>query len=218
MIGGVYLSYEGAEKIIEVLTGHRHGPDDVDAPILTGTLLEDAKVDGAIRTDLILSAEIMAIALADIADRPLLIQVLALTIVALLITAGVYGAVGFIVKMDDIGLHLAGRRSALVRLMGRGLVAGMPVVMSLLARIGTAAMLWVGGGILVHGLEHFHVDLIPNAVHHAAAFGRHLLGFAPGFGSWLGTALASAIVGLIVGAVVAILMPVVSRSVKKLRS
>ena len=218
MIGGVYLSYEGAEKIIEVLTGHAHGPDDVDAPILTGTLFEDAKVNGAIRTDLILSAEIMAISLADITDKPFLIQVLALTIVALLITAGVYGAVGFIVKMDDIGLHLAGRRSAPVRVIGRGLVAGMPVVMSLLAKIGTAAMLWVGGGILVHGLEHFHFDLISNAVHHAGAFGRHLLGFAPGFGAWLGTAIASGIVGLIVGAVVAILIPVVSRSTRMLRS
>lgn len=218
MIGGVYLSYEGAEKIIEVLTGHTHGSDNVVGPILTGISFEDAKVNGAIRTDLILSAEIMAISLADITDQPFLIQVMALIIVALLITAGVYGVVGFIVKMDDIGLHLAGRRSAPVRVIGRGLVAGMPVVMSLLAKIGTAAMLWVGGGILVHGLEHFHFDLISNAVHHVGAFGRHLLGFAPGFGAWLGSAIASGIVGLIVGAVVAIAITVVSPTIKKLRS
>jgi predicted DNA repair protein MutK len=112
-------------------------------------------VSGAIRTDFILSAEIMAIALAEVADEAFWTRAAILALVAVAITIGVYGLVGLIVKMDDIGLHLAERRSRLARALGRGLVHAMPKVMSALSTIGIAAMIWVGGGIIVHGLEVF---------------------------------------------------------------
>ncbi|MET0273277.1 MAG: DUF808 domain-containing protein, partial [Phenylobacterium sp.] len=156
MLGGAYLCYEATEKILEGLRHEDTG--DVPAELaLSSADLEKQKVQGAIRTDLILSAEIMAISLADVADRSLPIQAGALAVVGLAMTIGVYGVVGLIVKMDDIGLHLSTSRSRPMRGLGRGLVKGMPATLDLLTRVGTAAMLWVGGGILVHGLEHFHV-------------------------------------------------------------
>lgn len=160
MAGGAYLCFEATEKIIEAIRGE----DEADEPeelALSATELEDQKVSGAIRTDLILSAEIMAIALADVADRPIFVQAGALLLVGIAITAAVYGVVGLIVKMDDIGLHMAKRPARASQAIGRMLVKGMPVVMNWLTVIGTAAMLWVGGGIIVHGLEHFHLTPLP---------------------------------------------------------
>ena len=156
---------------------------------------------GAIRTDMILSAEIMAIALADVAERPLPIQAAALAVVGLAITAGVYGVVALIVKMDDIGLHYSQHRARALRGLGRALVRGMPVTLDLLTKVGTAAMLWVGGGIIVHGLEHFHLAAVPDAVHALS----HWAAQVPAVGDvtgWLATATASAVVGLIVGSVI----------------
>ena len=204
MIGGAYLAFEATEKIFEAVVGHH----DADAPeelALSSKDLEKEKVSGAIRTDLILSAEIMAIALADVADRPLAIQAGALAIVGLAITVGVYGVVALIVKIDDIGLHLAERRAAAVRALGRGLVKGMPAALKALTLVGTAAMLWVGGGILVHGLEHFHLTSIPvwvEAFSHWAA-GVPRVGAVTG---WLAFALGSALVGLVVGGVIVAVM------------
>ncbi len=198
MIGGAYLCYEAAEKVVEVFVEHDPG-DDVDELALNSEQLEDEKVAGAIRTDLILSAEIMAIALANVADQTLWVQAGALAVVALAITAGVYGVVGLIVKMDDIGLHLAGRKTAAIRVLGRGLVQAMPVVLHALSGIGTAAMLWVGGGIIVHGLEHFGVETVPHWVEAARIFA----GKAPLVGpitAWAAGAMASAVVGGVVGA------------------
>jgi len=205
MMGGAYLCFEASEKIWEKLAGHDRGETALDELALSSEEQERKMVGSAIRTDLILSAEITAIALADLADRPLATQAAALAVVGLLITVGVYGAVALIVKMDDIGLHLAERRSASARALGRGLVRAMPMVLTGLATIGTLAMLWVGGGILVHGLHEYHLDLLPGLIEGLAqAAGRvPLVGFVTG---WLATAAASAVVGLVTGGtIVAIL-------------
>ncbi len=199
MLGGSYLCYEASEKIMEGLTGHEHAQDEGDLA-LSSEALEKQKVDGAIRTDLILSAEIMAIALAEVAEQSLAVQSGALAAVGLALTIGVYGVVGLIVKMDDIGLHLARRSNRGVAALGRGLVKGMPVVMDTLAKVGTAAMLWVGGGILVHGLEHFGLTAVPHLVDGVSEWA----GGVPGVGvltGWAAMAAAFAVVGLAVGGV-----------------
>jgi predicted DNA repair protein MutK len=207
MIGGLYLAFEGAEKILGALLGHHAEADAAEEGEQDPKALEDAKVAGAVRTDLILSGEIMAIALAEVADQPILTQAAALIAVSILITAGVYGVVALIVKMDDIGLHLAQRTGAATRAIGRGLVAAMPVALGALAKIGTVAMLWVGGGILVHGLEEFHLTAIPHAAEAVATLGARVVPFAPGLGHWFGFALASALVGLVAGGVIALIVP-----------
>jgi len=204
MLGGAYLCFEATEKLLEAFR-HEDPADEVEELALSSAELEAEKVAGAIRTDLILSAEIMAIALADVASRPLAIQAAALAVVGLLITVGVYGVVGLIVKMDDIGLHLAERRNPMAKGVGRALVKGMPVALSLLSSVGTAAMLWVGGGILVHGLHHFHLETVPNIVETIG----HAAGTVPGVGAitgWTATAAASAVVGLAVGGVIVAVM------------
>ncbi|KQS03864.1 ABC transporter [Sphingomonas sp. Leaf357] len=211
MLGGLYLSYEGAEKILGALLGHGHAATDETETSETAEEIENRKVGGAIRTDLILSGEIMAIALSEVADRSIGTQAAALIAVSLLITGGVYGVVGLIVKMDDIGLHLARRSGGVLPAVGRGLVKGMPVVLAVLAKIGTAAMLWVGGGILIHGLEEFHLETIPHAAEAVGDAIAGLMPFAPGLGAWLGFAVASALVGLMVGGVLALLVPPLSR-------
>ncbi|MDP1913107.1 DUF808 domain-containing protein [Brevundimonas sp.] len=205
MIGGAYLCFEASEKLWETLAGHGDGETPTDELALSSEEQEKKMVGSAIRTDLILSAEITAIALADLANRPLATQAAALALVGLLITVAVYGAVALIVKMDDIGLHLAERPSAPARALGRGLVHAMPIVLAGLATIGTLAMLWVGGGILVHGLHEYHFDLVPGIVESLG----HAAGRVPLIGpvtGWLATAAASAVVGLVTGgATVAIL-------------
>jgi predicted DNA repair protein MutK len=197
MLGAAYLCFEGAEKIVEALKHEDHA-DEPGELALSSAELERAKVTGAIRTDFILSAEIMAIALADVADRPMAVQAAALAVAGLGITIGVYGVVAMIVKMDDIGLHLAKGKRAATRGLGRGLVKGMPHVLDLLTKVGTAAMLWVGGGIIVHGLDHFGASGLEHLIHSAA----EVAGTVPVFSAvtgWLATALASAAVGLILG-------------------
>jgi predicted DNA repair protein MutK len=205
MLGGAYLSFEGAEKLLEAFGGEAHGEgetEEYDDP----AKLEESKVSGAVRTDLILSAEIMAIALADVADSPLLTRGIVLALVGIAITAGVYGVVALIVKMDDIGLHLAERRAAAVRALGRGMVKAMPVVMAFLATVGTAAMIWVGGGILVHGLEVLGFAAPAHFIHHYAELAAHGTGALGGLLSWLVTAIGSGLVGLVVGMALALLL------------
>lgn len=202
MCGGAYLSFEAAEKILESVRGAPHAEASEELA-LSSRALETEKVSGAIRTDLILSAEIMAISLADVADRPLIVQAGALAIVGLLITIGVYGVVALIVKLDDIGLFLARRDSNASRKLGEGLVRSMPIVLSLLAQVGTAAMLWVGGGIIVHGLHEFGVHGLPEM---ADAVGGWA-GSAPLIGpiaNWAARAVVSAAVGLALGGVIAL--------------
>ena len=209
MVGGAYLCFEATEKIIEAFNPHEAG-EEVEELALSSKDLEAEKVAGAIRTDLILSGEIMAIALADVADRPLAIQAGALALVGVLLTIAVYGVVGLIVKMDDIGLHLAQRRTPLVRGLGRGLVRAMPVTMEALTVIGTAAMLWVGGGILVHGLEHFGLNTVPHLVEGAS----HWAAGVPGIGAvtgWMAMAAGSAVVGFIVGGAIVIAVHLIPR-------
>jgi predicted DNA repair protein MutK len=201
MVGGAYLCFEGAEKVIEALGGGHHGGEEEQAA--DAQALEKAKVSGAIRTDLILSAEIMAIALGEVSTSPILTQGIILALVGICITIGVYGVVGLIVKMDDIGLHLAERQSTAVRAIGRGLVEGMPILMEVLAVVGTAAMIWVGGGILVHGLEVLGVAAPAHAIHHVAETVGHASGGAGAITGWIVTATASGLFGLVIGAAIA---------------
>lgn len=201
MLGGAFLCFEAAEKIIGAITGHGHGEEA--AAVTDPQELEDRQVSGAIRTDLILSGEIMAIALGELADQSLVNQAIALAIVGLAITAGVYGVVALIVKMDDIGLHLAQKPGAGSQAFGRGLVAAMPKVLKALSLIGTAAMVWVGGGIIVHGMESFGLGAIPHAIHGAAEGAAHAISVLPGVVNWVVTAIGSGIIGLIVGSIIA---------------
>ncbi|WP_084582434.1 DUF808 domain-containing protein [Sphingomonas azotifigens] len=211
MLGGTYLSFEAAEKILEALTG-THDADAV-AEITDAKALEKRQVLGAIRTDLILSAEIMVIALAQLPDDMAFVtRAGALVLVAFAITIGVYGVVALIVKMDDIGLHLSrGEGKGAVAGFGRGLVKAMPVLLTALSHIGVAAMAWVGGGILLHGLEEFGAGGVPHALHHGAELAGAATGALGGMVAWLVYALGSAVAGLIVGAVVAGLLHLIPR-------
>lgn len=199
MLGATYLCYEGAEKVWGRIRGHQH---EVVPTAVAGEDAEKKMAAGAIRTDFILSAEIMVIALNEVAAEAFLPRLIILVVVALVITAGVYGVVAAIVKMDDIGLHLARRSSGFARKIGRGLVAGMPKLLAALSAVGTVAMLWVGGHILLVGTDtlgwhppYAFVHHLEEAVHHAVAGVGAVL-------AWLVNTGASAVVGLVVGAVV----------------
>ena len=210
MLGGAYLCFEAAEKAIEAISHEPQGECDPDELALSSQELEKRKVGGAVRTDLILSAEIMAISLATVADRSIAVQAGALAAVGFALTVGVYGLVGFIVKMDDIGLHLARRNACGLRVLGRGLVRAMPPLLDGLTVVGAAAMLWVGGGIIVHGLERYRLTPVPEWVHGL----QHWAGAAPVVGvaaGWLAYAAASAVVGLIVGATAASALHLIRR-------
>jgi predicted DNA repair protein MutK len=203
MIGGAYLAFEATEKILEkLLHEHEHEEQLVDA-MADPAELEKMQVNGAIRTDFILSAEIMAIALASLEHLSLLTTAIALAAVALAVTGGVYGVVGLIVKLDDIGLHLAGRRNRGARAFGEALVRIVPNMLTALATIGTAAMLWVGGGILLHGIEELHLaGPLPHLIHEAANAAGEAIGMFGGAVSWLVVALAGAVVGLVIGGII----------------
>lgn len=210
MLGGAYLCFEGAEKVLELIMGHGpRGDDNVEPGDMA--LLEKQKIGGAIRTDLILSAEIMAIALADVADKPLPTQAIVLAVVGIFVTIGVYGIVGLIVKIDDIGLHLAARANTAAVLIGRGLVKAMPYLLSALAGIGTAAMIWVGGGIIVHGLDHFALSAIPDILHHTAGAAARAAPVAQGAVEAIVTAIGSGICGMAVGSAIVALAHGVKR-------
>jgi len=213
MMGGAYLCFEGAEKLIEAFGGGHHA--EATEVITDPATLEKTKVDGAIRTDLILSAEIMAIALNDVADSPIVTQGVVLALVGLGITVGVYGVVGLIVKMDDIGLHLAQGTSSALRGLGRGLVKGMPVVMNFISILGTAAMLWVGGGILVHGAHELGFAWPDETLHHASVAAGAALPFGGAVVSWLVTAIGSAIVAIVVGGVIAVIVTQIGKLRRK---
>ncbi len=203
MIGGAYLCFEGAEKVIhKIFHGSEHA-DDSPAEIvseLTSKEHEANMVSGAIRTDFILSAEIMVIALRQItedagADISFWFLAFSLTAVAIGITVAVYGFVGLIVKMDDIGLNMAQRKLGATRAIGRGLVTAMPKLLAFLSVVGTAAMLWVGGQIIVHGLN----------IHPAEFVGLH-----EGAVAWLADAVICGVFGLILGSVIAGMIHVVT--------
>lgn len=199
MAGGTFLCYEGAHKVIHAL---KHDDHDHDVPAtLKGPEAEKATISGAVRTDFILSAEIMVISLKEVIDEGFFARTVILVIVAIFITIVVYGLVGLIVKMDDIGLSLAQRDSETSQRVGRGLVSGMPKLLTALSVIGTAAMLWVGGHILLVGTEelgwHWPYDLV-----HDAEKQVHDTGSFSGVLEWLVNTGISAVVGLAVGALV----------------
>ncbi|MGV9737550.1 DUF808 domain-containing protein [Rhodococcus aetherivorans] len=212
--GGLYLCYEGAEKVYEALTGGHHEEDATAGQ--SGPEFEKSMVSGAIRTDLILSAEIMVISLASVEDEPFLTRLLVLVVVAILITALVYGAVALIVKMDDVGLSLARRRSSFSRRFGRGLVAAMPKVMTVLTVVGIAAMLWVGGHILLVNVGeagfHWPADRLHDLKHW---FGDLVHGGFGGVLSWTAGTVASALVGLVVGAIIVLIAHLIPKRKKR---
>jgi predicted DNA repair protein MutK len=207
ILGGCYLSFEGAEKIVHVLTPQQAqsgGPDgshDVGDPMH----LEETKVKGAIKTDFILSAEIMVIALSAVEAPNFVMQALTLAVVAVMITGVVYGAVAIIVKMDDVGLWLSRTgRLALTRGFGRLIVRFMPWLLKLLAFVGTLAMLWVGGSIIVHSLHEMGWHWPEEAVHHVA----QAVGQGNAVAEWATTAAIDFVLGFVVGL---ILIPIGTR-------
>ena len=205
MLGATYLCYEGAEKVWGRIRGH----DAHAAPVAAqGGDSEKFMVTGAIRTDFILSAEIMVIALNEVADQAFLPRLIILVVVAIVITTVVYGVVAGIVKMDDIGLSLTQRSSKFAQKVGRGLVAGMPNLLSALTIIGTVAMLWVGGHILLVGTDDLGWHTPYGFVHHLEEMVHHAAEAVGGVLAWLVNTGASALVGLVVGAVVVAIMHV----------
>jgi len=218
MAGGTYLCYEGAEKLWEKFSGHEakaQDPDEAAAAAADAGAHEKRVVSAATRTDFILSAEIMVIALNEVADEGLVARAIILLVVAVLITALVYGVVGLIVKMDDAGLALAGRSSKAVSAIGRGLVKAMPIVLSTLSWVGVVAMLWVGGHILLVGADELGLHAPYDWVHHLeVAVHDATGGVGPALG-WLTNTFFSAVLGLVVGALVVTvihLLPIGSRA------
>lgn len=209
MLGGAYLCFEGAEKVLHAFAPHADHAVEQDFDTKDPAHLEEEKVAGAIKTDFILSAEIMTIALATIESPSFWLQAATLAVVGALITVAVYGAVALIVKMDDVGLHFAATgRTGAGRAFGRGLVLAMPKLMAFLSLVGTAAMLWVGGNIVTHGLEVLGWPWLYHEIHHLAEIVAHAAPAAQGFVAWLVTATLDGIFGLILGAA---LIPVATR-------
>ena len=207
MLGGAYLCYEGAEKVAHALGyGDTHDSKEHTHPEGDGAALEEARVAGAIKADFILSAEIMTIALATIpASDTLVMRTLILAVVAVGITVAVYGFVALIVKADDLGVHLAARRNGLSSALGRGIVKIMPGFMRVLTIVGTAAMIWVGGQIVLHGLAELGWSAPYDWIHHQAEAAAHAVPQAPGLVAWAVTAFFDGIFGLVLGM---ILIPV----------
>ncbi len=221
MCGGAYLCFEGAEKLLEAL-GMSHGKSHGHHAVAHGEELElpaamdsaeheKTMVAGAIRTDFILSAEIIVIALNEVASEPFATRTAILVVVALAITALVYGVVGLIVKMDDVGLGLAQRESAAAQRLGTSLVKAMPVVLRVLSTVGIAAMLWVGGHILLVGIDDLGWHAPYDLVHHAEKWAHDALGSIGGVAAWTVNTVASALLGMLVGGLLAALMHVLPR-------
>jgi predicted DNA repair protein MutK len=220
MLGGVYLCYEGAEKILELVVPHAAHADAPAAgvEILDASQLENTKIAGAIKTDFILSAEIMAITLAGVSTSSFWMQAAVLALVGIGITVLVYGVVALIVKADDAGVALARQRFAPVRLLGRGLVIGMPYFLTVLSGIGTAAMLWVGGGIIIHGFEGYGFSWLGHLIHDLGVAGGKAVPALGGAVEWLVGAALSAIAGFIIGGLAIVAMhSVVSPLLKSFR-
>ncbi len=196
MLGGAFLCFEGYEKVHSMFSKHHHDahPNSGDKlKVITPEELEKERVTGAVRTDLILSAEIVAITYATVADKPLTTQIAVMLCVAIFITIAVYGFVGLIVKADDFGLHMAKENNhPQIRKIGSGIVKFMPHFLKILGYIGTAAMLWVGAEIIAHG-----IPFTSHALHEL----EHSLAHTPTL-AWLAKVLVSALGGLIVGAII----------------
>ncbi len=196
MIGGCYLCFEGAEKVWEKLRGH-HAEKEQPSQ-LQGEKSEKQVVTGAVRTDFILSTEIMVISLNEVASEPILNRTIILIAVAIGITVLVYGVVALLVKMDDIGLAMTQKESAGTQKFGHFLVAAMPRVLDAISIIGTFAMLWVGGHILLVGTKDLGWDGLYGVVHHLEGYGAAVPAVGAMLG-WLINTICSLILGLIVG-------------------
>ena len=189
MVGGGYLCFEGYEKVHDLFTKHSAHEMSESVQSITPEALEQVRIKSAVTTDFILSAEIVAITYAAIAEQPFLTQIVVLLSVALLITAAVYGFVGLIVKADDIGLHLATHHThPRIQTFGKSLISMMPGFLKVLGYIGTAAMLWVGAEIIIHGIP---------VAHHWLETLQHR--FTPPFLSWAAKVLLCIFLGLLLG-------------------
>lgn len=194
MLGGAYLCFEGYEKVHSMFSKHQDvEAENVEVKIITPEELEKERVTSAVRTDIILSAEIMAIAYSQVTGQAIVNQIVVMLAVAVFITVAVYGFVGLIVKADDIGVHLAlEKHHPVTRKFGRGIVKFMPHFLTILGYVGTAAMLWVGAEIIAHGIP-FTSHLLHNL--------EHALAEIPAL-AWFAKALACGVAGLILGFVV----------------
>lgn len=212
MLGGFYLSFEGAEKVLEKVGLGGHGEGEAGEGEEEKDQSESALVRGAIFTDLILSAEIMVISLNEVADQPLLTRALVLILVGLIVTFAVYGVVGVLIKIDDIGLAIAHKQGASegMKKFGLFLVKGMPKLLTAIGIIGTLAMLWVGGHILLVGFDELGLHWPYQTVHHVVENFEHLGGAI----TWLVETGFSLLFGLLVGAIIAVIVG----GVKKLRA
>lgn len=214
MIGGTYLCFEGAEKVWEKVSGHGAETTAASDGDERTKVDEDRIVRSAVTTDFILSAEIMVISLKAVLDEGLgssfwfLLAVM--VVVAVLITLGVYGTVGLIVKMDDIGLHLSRSGSGVAQTIGRGLVKGMPKLLTVLSVVGVFAMLWVGGHIILVGLADDPINWTPlyDFVHHLEVVVKEATGALGGVLGWVTNTIGSMILGALVGGVVVAVMHV----------
>jgi len=205
MLGGAFLCYEGAEKVLEKLGLGKHGAtleDEITDPVA----FENERVAGAIRTDLILSAEIMAITLAALDLDVWWERGLALALVAIIVTVAVYGAVAMIVKIDDVGLHLTKQADAWKQSIGHFLLRFVPKLLVTLSVVGTVAMLWVGGGIIVHGTHEVGFHAIYDVVHGAETAVAGATGALSGVLGWATYAALSAVVGLVLGGIIAFVL------------
>jgi hypothetical protein len=203
MVGGAYLCFEGYEKVHSMFSKHKEvHAESTEVAIITPQELEEQRVTGAVRTDIILSAEIMAIAYSQVTEEPIVNQILVMLAVAIFITVAVYGFVGLIVKADDIGVHLAQDKfHPVTKKIGRGIVKFMPHFLTFLSYVGTAAMLWVGAEIIAHGIpatSHLLHDL------------EVALAKMPAL-AWFAKALACGIAGLILGFIIEKLVVLVKR-------
>jgi uncharacterized protein len=214
MLGGLYLCFEGYEKVHHFLASPMFAGRDQETNVRFSTEIEDQKVAGAIRTDFILSAEIMAIALASITAPDFATQALALTAVAVLITAAVYGVVALVVKADDVGTRLALRGGPVSGRLGRALVQGMPPFLEVLSFIGMLAMLRVGGGILLHGLAEYGFTALEHAIDAASKIARGALPLVGGVLAWFIAAAVAALIGLVAGALTGIVVSAVGAAFK----
>lgn len=203
MAGGAFLCFEGYEKVHSLFSKHHDEPAEAEAvKVITPEELENERVTGAVRTDIILSAEIMAIAYSQVTDQPIINQVAVMLAVAVVITVAVYGFVGLIVKADDFGVHLAKDKfHPAAQKFGRGIVRFMPHFLRILSYVGTAAMLWVGAEIIAHGIP-FTAHLLHDL--------EHALAHIPVV-AWLAKALASALAGLVIGFLVERVVVLVKR-------
>ncbi|MDO5701389.1 MAG: DUF808 domain-containing protein [Bowdeniella nasicola] len=197
MLGGSYLCFEGMEKVWEKVSGHAA---HAEPAVLRGAAAEEAMVRSAITTDLILSAEIMVIALNEVATEGFVARTIILIVVAFAITFLVYGVVALIVKMDDIGLALAQREAEATRRFGRGLVAAMPRLLTAIGILGTFAMMWVGGHILLVGMDDLGLHAPHGVVHHMEGLVVGVAGIG-GFLAWLVNTAFSLLLGAVWGAV-----------------